>query len=330
MVAPYILKLFVFCSAFFFLVHGALALATCAAAPAAIRLAEKTRPRAGARFLFFLRIFPVSFALLSTLGLCAPSYLLFEPRVSAEHLNLPCSAAAILGLAICVTSISRGFYAMLCSARFARYVQQNGRMTSLPGQPYSAWVLSGGPPFLALSGIIHARLIFSRDVQLALSTGEFEAAMLHERSHRNSRDNLKRLLFLLAPQAAPFSKCFAALEQSWIKLSEWAADDDATRGDSQAALTLAQALIRVAQLGVAHRPPLSASLIAESNLSDRINRLLLVEPLGVTGNSFRKAFWRAQVVLGGAAILIAVVTIALKFRPAVLFSLHSLLELMIR
>ncbi|MFZ0637090.1 MAG: hypothetical protein WA755_15725 [Candidatus Acidiferrales bacterium] len=329
MILPYTLKLFVFCSGLFFLVHGALGIAMRPAAPAAIRVAENMSPRLGARFLFILRVFPVCFALISVLGLCVPSFLLFEPQEYAERVSLFCTGAALLGLAIWVISMFRSSYAVIRSVLYARHARAAGQTTCIPGQTSPVSVLPAGPPIFALAGIVSPRVVFSREVQLALSAQELDAALRHEGAHRISRDNLKRLFLLLAPEVMPFSRCFAALEHGWARLSEWAADDDATGGDPQVALSLAGALIRVARLGAAPRLPLAALLVDESNLSARVNRLLRMEPSSIPPTTLQESHFGRQ-VLGGATLLIAGGCVAATFWPSALYAVHQLLERMIR
>jgi Zn-dependent protease with chaperone function len=329
MILPYTLKLVACCAAVFFLVHGFLGFATWGAAPMAIRFAEKMPARQGARFLLFLRLFPAFLSLLVVAGLCLPSYLLFEPRVCAERMNLLCSGAALCGLAIWSVSISRSIYALMRSAEFTRSAELAGRATPLPGETSLTAVLCGGPPIFGLCGIFRPRVIFSRDVQMALSPEEFEVALRHEKAHRISSDNLKRLLILLAPEALPVSRCFARLEDAWTKLSEWSADDDATRGDAQAPLILAQALVRVARLGVTPRSRLSVSLIGDSNLEERVNRLLLMEPGTAVQCSRQKSFTWVRASGSGALLLLALLPVALKLWPPIFYTMHVVLERLI-
>jgi len=109
----------------------------------------------------------------------------------------------------------------------------------------------------------------------SLSAQELLLALHHENAHRISRDNLKRLFLLLAPPPIPFFRGLASLERCCGKFSEWAADDEAVRGDSHRALSLAAALLRVARMGAA--PQLSflhTSLCAgDQDLSARVERL---------------------------------------------------------
>ncbi len=329
MILPYGLKLLACCAAAFFLVHGFLGLTAWRAAPMAIRFAEMISARQGARFLLFLRLFPAALSLLIVAGLCVPSYLLFEPRVCAERMNLLCSGAAFCGLAIWCVSISRSIYALMRSAEFAHSAERAGREASLPGDPSLRAVLCGGPPIFLLCGIFRPRVILSRDVQTALSADELEVALRHEKAHRISRDNLKRLLILLAPEPLPVWRCFARLERAWMKLSEWSADDDATRGDAQAPLVLAQALIRVARLGVVPRARLSVSLVGDSNLRERVDRLLLMEPHHAAQFSLRKSFRWVSACASAALLLLALLPIALKAWPPICYAMHVVLERLI-
>jgi hypothetical protein len=329
MILPYALKLLACCAAAFFLVHGFLGFATCVAAPKAIRFAESMPARQGARFLLFLRLFPVSFSLLVVAGVCVPSYLLFEPRVYAERMNLLCSGAALCGLGIWAVSISRSIYALKRSAAFARSAEPAGRATSNPGDLSLTAVLCGGAPIFGLYGIFRPRVIFSRDVQMALSSEEFQVALRHEKAHRISRDNLKRLLILLAPEALPVSRCFARLEHAWIKLSEWSADDDATHGDAQVALVLAQALIRVARLGVVPRSRLSVSLVGDSDLEKRVDRLLRMDSGNAVQLPLHKSFRWLRACAAGTLLLLALLPFALKVWPAMFYTMHIVLERMI-
>jgi hypothetical protein len=164
---------------------------------------------------------------------------------------------------------------------------------------------------------------------MALSPVEFEVALRHEKAHRISGDNLKRLLILLAPEVLPVSRCFASMERAWMKLSEWSADDDATRGDAEAPLVHAQALIRVARLGVVPRSRLSVSLVGDSNLEERVNRLLRMEPANAVQFSPSKSFRWVRAAASALFILLALLPIALKIWPPMFYAMHVVLERLI-
>jgi len=165
------------------------------------------------------------------------------------------------------------------SVRFRRAWQDAGSAILLE-ESSTAVIVNKDAPLLALVGLFRPRLIISDALLRSLSLEELQVALLHENAHRDSRDNLKRLVLLLAPAPIPFFRVFSALEQSWAKLSEWAADDEAVRGDSQRALSLATALLRVARM-MGAAPCLSflhTSLCAgDHDLSARVDRLLALQ-----------------------------------------------------
>ena len=100
----------------------------------------------------------------------------------------------------------------------------------------------------------------------ALSEEQKEAAFRHEAAHRVSRDNLKKFLFLLAPDILPMVSGLSNLERGWARFTEWAADDQAVDGDPQRALSLAAALVKVAKMGVHPTPSYLLSSLVDDDL----------------------------------------------------------------
>jgi beta-lactamase regulating signal transducer with metallopeptidase domain len=325
MILPYLLRLLCLCLASFFLAHILLALAVWITTPAAIRRAERMRPRLAAKFLLALRMLPLALALLVVLGFCVPSYLRFEPKAVAERVGWVCFGLALLGVAIWTVSVARVLRAIVDSARYSWFCQKAGRETRVPGQSSSVLVVAEEAPILAVAGVVRPQFVISDRVMCALSAEQLDAALRHERAHRMSRDNLKRLLLLLAPDIFPFSRAFAALESGWARFAEWAADDQATEGDSWRALSLAAALVCVARMGAAPRMSLLTSLIAGNHdLSSRVDRLLRAEP------SHQKGLSRMRTLVGGTAlVMVGFVAVAL-LSPATLYSVHRLLEQLVR
>jgi Zn-dependent protease with chaperone function len=323
MIFPYLLRLLCLCFAAFFLVHAVLSSIVWFSSRPALRLAEKMKPSSATTFLFALRMIPAALSLFAVLGLCVPSYLWLEPQSAAEQISFACFAAALLGLAIWTTAIARSVNSATKSLRYARQCQQSGRETLLGGEIAPVLVVPQETPLLALAGVIRPRLMVSRGVISALSAEQLDAALRHESAHRISRDNLKRLLLLLAPDIFPFSRTFAPLDRSWARLSEWAADDHAAGGDSRRALSLAGALVRVARMKAAPRPAILLTSLIEDDrdLSIRVDRLLHAAPSrpNPLGRVLRAA-------LGGAALVLTGTLAAAVLWPSTLSSVHELLE----
>jgi beta-lactamase regulating signal transducer with metallopeptidase domain len=319
-ISSYFFRLLCLSLAAFFLVHLALGLVVSSLAPAAIRIARRLGPRRAVRFLLALRLFPLGIAMFAAAGLCVPSYLQFEPKATAEHIGFVCLAAAILGAAVWGVSIARALRAAAGSLRYTRHCRRIGRRTWLPGESSPVWVVERcAAPLLALIGVVRPRLVVSKNVLSGLSSRQLAAALRHEHAHWVSRDNLKRLLMLLAPDVFPFVRAFRAIERSWAMFAEWAADDSAVAGDSRHSLSLAAALVRVARMGAAAQPPLASSLLAgDRDLAERVERLLHAAP-GKCGRHRHALTISASLTL--AASLLVVI-----LQPATLRGVHLLLE----
>jgi hypothetical protein len=149
----------------------------------------------------------------------------------------------------------------------------------------------------------------------------------HERAHAASRDNLKRLLLLLAPDVLPVHilSGLGKLENAWIRFTEWSADDRAVDGDPRRAVSLAGALVRVARMRApAEISPLATSLVANAgDLEARVTRLLNPAP---RAQNYRKA---RPLFLATAALLSSCLLAAIT-APVTLQAAHQLLEHLIR
>ena len=328
----YFFRLVCLSLAAFLLVNGIAGAATALLSKAAIRIAETMRPRSAARFLFLLRMLPSVLGITLVLGLCVPSYLWLEPQMASERVGFACLLLAALAWIACFRSLARTARAVRASARLRSEWRHSGNEVLLteresPGLAGEmALVVQKNEPLLALCGLFRPHVIISRGVLTELPEEQLEVAVRHEIAHRNSRDNLKRLLLVLSPQFFPFAHGFAALEKTWARFSEWAADDEAVQGDSGRALSLATALLRVARMGA--RPQLSilqTSLLPEDHaLSIRVERLLSVESLPTPNVSHAPSHALTRIVcLAACALILASV-------PVTLSSVHRLLELFLR
>ncbi len=326
MILPYILRLVCLCFASFFLIYAALSLAAWLLAPSAIRLGESLKPRFAARLLLVLRLSPVAVSAFIVSALCVPSYLWLEPDAKAERVGIACCFVALLGVALWVFSLARVLRAILVSLRYRRQCERESNATLIPNQQEPLLVVDTDRAMLALAGVIRPRVVVSRGVLQALSPHQLDAALEHERAHQFSRDNLKRFLLLLAPGIFPLSRGFAAMDRSWARFTEWAADDRAAAGNSQRSLSLAEALVRVARMVPSSRASLFVSCLIEDgrDLFVRVDRLLGLEAHA------EKAPHKMRALLAGISLVITGLVVAAVMRPATLYSVHRLLEHLIR
>jgi Zn-dependent protease with chaperone function len=322
MMVPYLLRLLCLCLAAFIVIHTVLGLLVALAGPTAVRAARRMRPRLAERLLLGLRLLPVTLALFIVVGVCVPSYLWLEPEINAEEVGAGCLAASILAAALWTASTVRGVRAAVRSARHARDCARLGRLSTLPGSPLPVCILDAPEPVLALVGVFPSRVVLSSPLLRTLSAGQLAAALRHEEAHRISRDNLKRLLLLLAPGLLPGLHVFGAIERGWARFTEWAADDDAVAGDAHRSLSLAAALVRVARMGATSPvSPLTASFLGDSReISARVDRLLSPAPPEPA---------RPRKYLTAAAIALIAVSAATMLHPATLESAHRLIEQLI-
>jgi Zn-dependent protease with chaperone function len=321
---PYLLRLFCLCLASFFVVHSILGLVVSRIAPYAVRVAERMTALSAARFLLCMRLLPVGAALFLVAGVCIPSYVSLEPEATAEQVGFAFLIATASGAWVWGVSIYRAIRACINSARYIRRCESAGRKTRMPGEASPVWMIEAPGSFLGLAGIIRPRVVISRDVFSVLTSEQLSAALRHEDAHRSSRDNLKRLFVLLAPDVFPFVNGFRGLERARARFAEWAADDRAVAGDSRRSLSLAAALVRVARIGAACRPSTLATCLVgdRQDLSARVNRLLHPARQVETDP-------RTPVLIGSAGVALAALLTTIMLRPGILLSGHELLERLI-
>ena len=303
MMNDYLVRLVCLCLTAFFVVHLAAGALVRWITPRGARALRRVRPRLAARTTLLMRWSPAALGLLVVAVLCVPSYLRFEPGETGEEIGPACLLGAGLALAVWAAAIVRGLRQVVRSRRYIRDGKSRRR------------------PLVALAGILRTRLLISPVVVDALTTEQLDAALRHERAHGAARDNLKRLLLAFTPGLLPGLNGLAAVERHWARFTEWAADDDAVRGDPDRALVLASALVRVARLGSA-AVPLASSLLDGEDLSERVDRLL--RPAAPESRRVRGDALAAGVAAGIAALA------CLALRPATLESAHYLLEHLVR
>jgi beta-lactamase regulating signal transducer with metallopeptidase domain len=328
MTLPYFWRLLVLCAATFFVVHTVSAIILRLLVPAATRFSNRLRPRTAAQFLLALRLSPAAVSIFSVLALCIPSYLSFEPGATTEEVGWASIAAALLALTLLAMSITRATRAVFSTSMYERFCVKSGAQLRSPAVSASVTVIDDVSPVIAMVGVFRPRFVISRSVIDTLAPDELECALRHERAHRISRDNFKRLLLLLAPDVLPFlSRSFAAIDRAWVTFSEWAADDAAVAGNPERSLSLAGALVRVARMAAPPRlSPICTELVSgasaclNQDLSARVDRLLHISHPEIVG-PLRSIVWTASLVISVATLVVAL-------RPDTLHSVHKLLEVL--
>jgi Zn-dependent protease with chaperone function len=323
-ILSYALRLLCLSLAVSLAVHTAAGAAVTWLAPALVRAAEGVRARQGARLLLAARLLPAAASVFVVLVFCIPSFLWLEPEPAGEQVGAGCLAAALLAAALWSGGLARAAYALVRSLRYSRLCARIGVPTRLAGEAVPVVVVATTQPLAAVTGVLSPRLAISRRVIEALPGEELRVVLGHERAHLAARDNFQRLLLAAAPRL-PWARGLDALERSWERQTEWAADDEATGGDALRATALAAALVKVARLGAGPRPSLiEASFCgAARDLESRVDRLLHPQ----TVNAERPP--QARVLTIAAAFTVAASVLGVMFTPQNLASAQQLFERMV-
>lgn len=235
--------------------------------------------QAGARAWLALRLLPSLAGLLFVVTVFSRAFGRLEPREAAETpgaclLIMAAVSAVLVGRAI-VAALA-GWHRVTLQARgwLARSDQLRCTETSIP-----VHAVRGLQPTVSLAGLFRPHLFVSSDVAAALTPIELDAVVAHERQHRSTRDNLKRLALLAMPDVLRFVGTGAAIEARWLSAVEMEADERAVGRDPARGLALASALVKVARLMPVVAPPAPVCDFYNGGLlAARVGRLIDPRP----------------------------------------------------
>lgn len=229
------------------------------------------------RILYLLQIGPALLSVFVAVVLCLPAYLWCEPHGGNERVSLVCvMLAAGLGLWF-ASALLRGLRLALRTLRFAHRCRRSGLPLSDDRALVILAVPDPGRP-VALIGFFRPLVLVS-DAFVRVARGvhpdAFALALAHERAHVAHRDNWKLLTLSLLPRLPRFLAGGDPWRRHWQTAADWAADDDAVRGEPARALLLAGILVQAARSVHGTPPPVLSSALtsAETNLAARVHRL---------------------------------------------------------
>jgi Zn-dependent protease with chaperone function len=291
--------------------------------------AQRRTASARAQTLFALRVIPAGVAVVCVAALLLPAYIAHEPRQNADEFSFKIAALAAISATGLLLAAWRGIAAWVATRRLVNNWLRSAEPIKLNQTPVPAYRLRHPFPVVAVIGAFRPRLFIAGHLFNQLSQEELAAVIAHERGHLAARDNLKRALLRACRDVLMIAPCGRSLDRAWAENSEAAADEYAARNDSEGALELASALIKIARLapaGVKLAIPAGALLIGEnaSGIAQRVNRLTQLATTGrrpekMTSFARRTIFW-----LSGGALLTAALLIATD--PRSLVSIHNLIE----
>jgi hypothetical protein len=253
--------------------------------------------------LLALRLLPSGGALLLTLTVVLPAFLIHEPRHEVEQVGALLVVLVMIALATVGHGILRGWRACTAAAALVRNFGRANRRCVMAGQ--NVEIVDVPEPLVAVVGAWQPRIVAAGNVLAACSDEEFRQVIEHEAAHVSAHDNLKLLLFLAAPDALAWMPTGKDLTARWRAAAEFEADARASGSDRCKRVALASALIKVARLssGIKRQfPPLSMP-IALDDVEGRVRQLL------APGSTSAGRLRRKGVI--ACALLIAVLAVPL-------------------
>jgi Zn-dependent protease with chaperone function len=264
----------------------------------------RLRMATGATGLLALKLFPGAVSLFFVLGLLLPAQWRFEPKGAEESAGICLIVLAAVGgltLALAVRRATRD--TCLTTSLERAWLHRASTPGRLRGVDLPVYRLPDAAPIIALVGLRKPRLYVAQPVLDAFTAEELEACLSHELAHRDTRDNLKRVLVACSPDLLALWRSGRRLEQWWRAAVEFAADARAVQGDEERAVCLASALLKVVRLAPVG-PPLSVGFSDGTLLWARIDRLLgpAAEPAAARALPAAWSLGLAAAVLCGAAL----------------------------
>jgi Zn-dependent protease with chaperone function len=310
----------------FFLLNACFSLATRLLVFLAGRAASLVRW--GAATLFLLRVFPFCAAVLCASLLVVPSYLSLEPRGTAEHVGWLLPLMAALSAWLFAFAWFGAFSSWRKSRTILRGWLHKSEAISLPGVEIPSYRLREDFPVVAVIGALGPRLFISEQVLETLTPEELSAAVQHEMGHLVARDNLKRWMGAMCPQALPFRAGSRNLARLWHQATEQGADRYAVEKGKAAPLNLASALIKVSRMVPTRQQPAipaGAYLVEQQDVPEiarRVHALLdAADSEAVAASS--KTVSRQLIFYG--FLISALVLLAASY-SSVLMGVHEVLE----
>lgn len=291
------------------------------------RSSRRLSAHARARLLFALRFAPPLFALIISITLVIPAYIVHEPLATREVVSLKLGLVALLSLCGICFAVWRGIARWRATRRLTAGWLRHAVPIRLDDDSIPAYRIAHPFPLIAIVGWFRPRLFIAEQVFETLDENEIAAAVAHETAHVAARDNLKRALLNFSRDVLLTLPCARALDDAWRVESEAAADEQAASGGAIRALMLAGVLVKIARMAPAGGHPLmpAGSYIAGDlgGIERRVRLLTQLATCEVAGTRERSITARMlkAFLFGLLGIILFEMT-----HPDVLANAHALLE----
>ena len=280
-----------------------------------------------------MRAIPPALALICVGLLVIPAYITYEPHATSEIVSAKLATLSLLSAGALVFAFWRAYHSWAATRSLLRAWLRTAERFEISELDVPAFRIEHSFPIIAVVGSARPRLFVAAKVLDSLTQEELAAAIAHERGHLVARDNMKRSILracrdVLTP--APFGR---SLDRAWAEAAEAAADEYAARENSERALNLASALVKIAKMVPLRQHaeiPLGAYLIGveeTGGVKARIRRLLDIASHGLDQRDDKSLIQTAQFV---ALTSFAVFAIAAASNPHVLIGVHEMIERTVR
>lgn len=257
---------------------------------AATRWTASTR----AHMIFMLRVVPAAAAIVAVLALMLPAYILYEPRASAEEVNLKIALLSLLSALSTTLALWRWHRVRQVTRRLTDDWLRQSTPIRVAGVSVPSYRVRHAFPVVALVGTFRPRLFIAEQVLASLSDEEMRSVVAHELGHLSARDNIKRTLLRGCRDLLMFAPFGRALDRAWAESAEQAADEFAARTDDASAIDLASALVKISRMvspGTSPAMPAGAFLLEEQlgGVAERVVRLTtLSKAISTPGQNSRR------------------------------------------
>jgi hypothetical protein len=249
--------------------------------PVMLRVMAPMRARRRERMLYVLQLTPMLLAIFVTGALCIPEYLGTETNLGSEKINLICIVAGTLVVLWYGITAFRGLRIAARTVRFLHACKRAGSYNAFIYKSTTVMICPGMSSGVALVGLFRPFILVSENLigPSGLKGIALEVVLDHECSHARQLDNWKLFLLNLVPSLRLRVHASKTWMELWQNTAEWAADDDAVRGDHARPLVLAETLVAVARQASPHPAIVWATLASGgTDFAVRIDRLLMRRP----------------------------------------------------
>jgi hypothetical protein len=280
-------------------------------APCILRFLDDLPVRTRERMLYLVHVAPCGLALLFTFFFCLPRYIADETNFASENIGWLCILVAIAIALWWTMSVFAGLRMALRTMRFTRACRRDAQRLAYPSEPVPVLAFAGMARWVALVGLMRPFILISKSLieEVGLHPLALEVVLDHERSHAAQGDNWKLLSLHCLPRLRLKLPGGSTWMDAWQNIAEWAADDDAVRGDRNRAFTLAQTLVTLSRYTTERtQVVMTALLCKEAQLASRVERLIQSEPTPRTSA-------RPYVALLLGSAIVSIVTFLVAFTP---------------